>query len=82
MRQAVRIADDEGHRHGFAKGPAKAKHDHPDGAGAHKGKGDRTHHLERRTADAVGAFTHLGRNAEEKFAEDGGHVGQDHHGQD
>ena len=39
LREAVRVADDEGHRHGLAERAAEAQHHRADGAGADVGQG-------------------------------------------
>ena len=51
----VRVADDEGHGHGFAKRTAEPKHHAADDADPREGQHDAAHHFPGGAAQAVGA---------------------------
>ena len=79
---AVGVADDERHRHGFAQRAAEAQHDAADDRDAGIGDDDRAHHLPGRAADAVGRFLVDRRHRQEHVAHGGGDERDDHHRQD
>ena len=79
---AVRVADDEGDRHGLAQRAAEPQHDAADDADAGKGQHDIAHHFPGGAADAIGRFLEHRRHRLEHVARDRGDEGQHHDGED
>ena len=71
-RQAVGVADHEGHGHGLAERAAETEHDGADDADAGLRQQHVAHHLPGGAADAVGALAQHGRDLIEDVARDRG----------
>ena len=66
----VRVADDEGDGHGFAKCPPQAEQNAAEHADARIGEHDAPHHFARRRAERIGALAQYGRHRLEHIAHD------------
>ena len=82
VRDAVGVADDEGHRHRLAQRAAKPEHDAADHRDPRVGDHDRAHHLPGGAADAVGRFLVDRRHGLEHVAHGRGDERDDHHRED
>ncbi len=78
----MRVADDEGDRHGLAERAAEAEHDAADDADAGIGQHDVAHDFRGRGADAVGRFAQHRRHRREHVAHHRGDEGQHHEAED
>ena len=81
-RNPVRVADDEGHRHGLAERAAKAEHHPADDADPGIGQHDIAHHLPGGAAEAIGRLLEHRRHRLEHVARDRGDERQHHDGED
>ena len=78
----MRVADDEGHRHGLAERAAEPEHDAADDADPGVGQHDVAHHLPGGAAEAVGRLLQHRRHRLEHVARDRGDERQHHDGED
>ncbi len=78
----MRVADDEGHRHGLAERAAERQHDAADDADARVGDHDLADHLAGGAAEPVGRFLEHRRHGGEHVARDRRDEGQHHDRQD